>query len=238
MRWLTISMLLFAVTFGVQANTSSDEKDRSYYPSGTVHFEYARLGGRLHGTTREYYETGELKTEAIYKEGRLESQREFLRNGKLSSELRMVSGRRHETQIQYYPTGELFREYTLIDGVREGTEIDYYQNGRKKAERRYVNGRREGNAKGYHNNGNLQGDWEFKSDVPVGATIYYRSGEKWLDHSAFDEKGRLNGISYEYGRDGGLIARRFYENNQMIRRERIDGLAGRVMMFVSDLFFW
>lgn len=233
MRWLIAVLLFSFMNLSVYA---AEEKDKAYYPSGAIHFEYARMNGRLHGTTKEYFETGELKAEIVYKDGKLESKREFLRNGKLSNELRITGGKKYETQIQYYPTGELFRERSLVNGVLEGLETDYYQNGKKKAERRYENGRKEGNSKGYHNNGNLQGDWEFLNGVPVKATIYYRTGEKWLVHDAFDEQGNLNGITYEYGKDGGLIARRFYENNQMIRRERIEGFADRVMIFVNDLF--
>lgn len=227
MVWLFLSLNLT----GWAAAQDEKAKDKEYYDSGALHFEYSRLNNRLHGTTKEYYETGELKAEMIYKEGKLESKKEFLRNGRLKYELRITGGKRYETEIEYYRTGELFRERHLVNGVREGLEIEYYKNGKKKAERRYEAGKKEGNSKGYHSNGNLQGDWEFENGVPVKATIYYRSGEKWLEHVAFDERGNLNGVSYEYDKEGNLIARRYYDDNQMLRRERIQN-------WLDYLRFW
>jgi antitoxin component YwqK of YwqJK toxin-antitoxin module len=55
----------------------------------------------------------------------------------------------------------------------------------------------------------------------VSATIYYSTGEKWLVHKEFDKNGRLNGVSREYSKDGNLIAKRYYENDELIQRKRV-----------------
>jgi antitoxin component YwqK of YwqJK toxin-antitoxin module len=197
-----------------------DDESKEYYDNGALHFEYSYLDGQLHGTTKEYYETGEPKAEIVYDRGKQVSARYFLRNGKLERETRYVGGKKNETQMEYYTTGELFRERKFINGKLEGLEKEYYQNGKLKAERNYINGKKEGSAKGYHKNGNLQGDWIFQGGAPVSATIYYRTGELWLEHSAFDASGRLNGISLEYDKQGSLIAERYYVDDQLVKRKR------------------
>lgn len=199
---------------------NNEDEGKEYYDNGAIHFEYSYLDGQLHGTTKEYYETSEPKAEIVYDRGKQVSARYFLRNGKLEREIRYVAGKKNETQMEYYNTGELFRERKFVNGKLEGLEKEYYQNGKLKAERNYVNGKKEGSAKGFHKNGNLQGDWIFQNGVPVSATIYYRTGELWLEHTAFDTSGRLNGISLEYDKAGSLIAERYYVDDQLVKRKR------------------
>ncbi|HDN26259.1 MAG TPA: hypothetical protein ENG03_04035 [Thioploca sp.] len=105
--------------------------------------------------------------------------------------------------MAYYATGELFCQRTLVNGLREGLEVE------TKAERNYQNGKKVGSAKVFHSNDQLQGDWIFANGKPVSATIFYCSGEKWLVHTDFDDKGRLNGSVKS------MI------NNDMVKRERV-----------------
>jgi len=228
-------ILLSILSFLLIPMSLAAPKDKTYYDSGEIHFEYSYQAGKLNGITKEYFETGELKAEVNYRDGKLDWKKEYLRNGKLKHELRLSGGKKYETEIQYYPTGELFRERTLINGKRHGLEIDYYKNGKKKAERNYINGKKEGNAKGYHNNGNVQGDWYFEDGVPVKAIIFYRSGERWLEHTDFIA-GRLNGISQEYDKEGNLIALREYQEDQLIKRRRFRGWFGTVRGWFYSIF--
>jgi antitoxin component YwqK of YwqJK toxin-antitoxin module len=218
LKIIVLAMML-AVSMTAQPQEDKTEK---YYESGALQFQYSYRKGKLHGTTKEYYETGELKAEYNYKAGQLIAKKEFRHNGDLEYELKYEDGNKYETQIEYYTTGELFRQRTLVNGKREGLEIEFYRNGQKKAERNYIEGKKEGSAKGYHINGNLQGDWIFKNGEPVSATLYYSTGEKWLVHKDFDENGRLNGSSKEYDKQGSLMALRYYEDDEMIKRRRLN----------------
>ena len=218
--------VLFAVMLALSVTAQSQQPTIKRYESGAVQFEYSYRGGKLHGITKEYYETGEVKTEEHYKMGNLIAKKEFRRDGKPTYDMKLEDGKKMATQLQYYPTGELFRERALMDGLRHGLEIDYYRDGAKKAERNYLDGKKEGSAKGFHSNGNVQGDWIFENGEPIFATINYRGGQKWLVHSDFDEKGRLNGITKEYDKQGSLMAVRYYENNDMVKRVRVSSWLG------------
>ena len=65
-------------------------------------------------------------------------------------------------------------------------------------------------------------NWIFENGKPVSPIIFYRTGEKWLVHTDFDDQGQLNGVSKEYSKDGRLMALRYYENNELVKRERIN----------------
>jgi antitoxin component YwqK of YwqJK toxin-antitoxin module len=230
MRYLQFFALVLWM-FSLAVLAADGDKNITYYESGATQFEYNYLNGKLNGVSREYYDSGdakvkgELRAELTYRDGKLEAKKEYLRNGKLSNELRIADGKRYETQLAYYSgTDVLFRERHLVDGKLHGLEQEYYQDGKTlKAERNYVDGKKQGKAKGFHSNGNLQGDWDFAEGLPVKAVIFYRSGEKWLEHSHFLD-GRLNGVSKEYDKKGNLIAHRLYEDDRMVKRDRVTGL--------------
>ncbi|WP_062152090.1 toxin-antitoxin system YwqK family antitoxin [Beggiatoa leptomitoformis] len=226
MRFMKV--LLFPLLLGIAPVAYSEPTlpavgypEKEYYENGVVHFEYSYLNEKFHGQVREFYETGEKKGEFNFKEGNLVSSKEFLKDGKLEREIKIVGGNRQETQIQYYQTGEKLRERTLLNNKLNGQETEYYQNGQLKATRSYRNDKRDGYAKGYHNNGKLQGDWEFVDGEPVSALIYYRSGELWMKHHF--ENGKLNGITEEYDKDGKLVAERYYEDDRLVKRQRVTG---------------
>ncbi len=215
-----LKTLLFAIIL-VLSVTAHSETVKKFYESGAVHFEYNYLNGKLQGKSKEYYETSEIKSEYIYRSGKLIAKKDYRHNGDLQYELKYENGIKYETEIHYYATGELFRQRTLVNGKREGLEIDFYRSGQKKAERNYINGKKEGSAKGFHINGKVQGDWIFENGEPVSATIFYSTGDIWLIHEDFDERGRLNGVSKEYDKEGNLMALRYYKNNDMVKRKRV-----------------
>lgn len=213
MRWQIASLtLLLLMSFAAYA-----EQKKTFYDNGALHFEYDYVGEQLDGITKEYYEAGQKKAELIYEKGNLKLHREFLPDGRTKSELWFEQGEKHEISFEYYSSGTLFLERNLINGQFAGLEKEYYPDGVLKAERHYQAGKRHGNAKGYHDNGNLQGDWQFENGLPVAATIYYRTGEKWLEHTF--KQGKLNGITKEYDKEGRLIAERHYRDDTLTDRK-------------------
>jgi antitoxin component YwqK of YwqJK toxin-antitoxin module len=219
MRLLT-QIVLLAVMFVFSVMVQSEVTEK-YYESGALQFEYQKKNGKLHGISKEYYETGELKAEIAYKRGKLVAKKTHLRNGDMEYELKYENGKKLETRNEYYVTGEPFRRRTYINGKREKLEIEYYRDGKTKAERNYVNGKKKGSARGYYINGKLMGDWLFENDEPISATLFYKTGEKWIVHSHFDSKGRIEGVSKEYDKAGKLMALRFYKQNDMVKRTRV-----------------
>ncbi|MCK5524470.1 MAG: toxin-antitoxin system YwqK family antitoxin [Thiomargarita sp.] len=216
-----IKLVLLAVTLLCSVMVMAQQEPEEYYDSGALHFEHQFRNGKLY-SSKEYYDPTGIKAEMVYKANKLIAKKIFRRNGDLEYELKYDDGKKIETQIEYYSTtGEAFRRRTLVNGKRVGLEIEYYSDGQTKAERNYINGKKEGSARGYHLNGKLQGDWVFQNGEPILATLFYSTGEKWLIHTDFDEKGRLNGVSKEYDKEGKLMALRYYKKNDMVKRDRV-----------------
>jgi uncharacterized protein len=167
---------------------------------------------------KEFYDTGELKNEKVYVEGKLEKEKRFRIDGRVEYEMYYDGHKKIEKEAQFYASGELFRERTRIDGLMEGIEKDYYPSGKLKAERNYVSGKRSGKAQGFYENGQVQGDWRFVEGAPVSATIYHPNGQKNMVHEFSD--GKLNGWTKEYDVKGKLVAERLYKDDKMVKRVR------------------
>jgi len=205
------------IFFGV-SQLSFAKKEDSFYNDGQAQFVYSYKDNKLHGITREYYPSGELKVESSYEEGQLLNEKYYRLDGQIEYNLIIKDGVRYETLRKFHPSGKLFRKRHLVNGKQSGLEKEYYPTGKIKAERTYKNGKKQGMAKGYYDNGQVQGAWEFDKGVPVAATIFYPSGEKHLVHEF--KNGRIHGITKEYDKKGRLKARRHYKNDRLIKRVR------------------
>jgi len=208
-----VSILLLVIAAHVCA-----KEEKTLYPSGKIQTLRTYAGNQLHGPSKEYYENGNIKMESYYNRDVLESQKKYRADAQIEYDFLLKGNKKYEALREYHPSGKLFRERQLIDGIQEGLERDYYPDGNVKAERNYKNGKKQGSAKGYYKTGKIQGDWEFKNGVPVAATIFYPSGEKHLVHGFKD--GRIHGITLEYDKAGKLIAKRYYEEDKLVKRVR------------------
>lgn len=128
---------------------------------------------------KEYYESGQLKLEANFKDGK--------QNG---------------ISKAYYESGQLEGEGNFKDGKAEGISKAYYESGQLKQEVNYEDDKREGLAKEYYESGELQFEGNFKDDKPVGiGKTYdengniqyietYKKGQK-TNIKTYDENGKL-----------------------------------------------
>lgn len=107
----------------------------------------------FYGDLIELYETGELKGEASYKDGK--------KNG---------------PEKMYYLNGQLLVERNFKDGKIDGLQKNYYESGELEGELFYKDGKKEGIAKVYYKNGQLSGEWVFKDGVLMEQKSYAEDG--------------------------------------------------------------
>jgi len=106
---------------------------------------------------RTYYESGELKSEIPYE------------NGKKEGMVRV-----------YYKSGKLMQDDPYKNDKKEGIAKAYYESGELKAEAPYKNDKYEGIARIYHKNGNLWKERPFENGKLEGMEIVYsESGRLW-----------------------------------------------------------
>lgn len=132
---------------------------RGFPPAGEG---VARMG-RSEGLYRDYHPNGQLRTEATYRDGKLEGEYVTYYADSLASaphgreryRCRYVDGRRHGTARWWRSDGTPDTEAEYRNGKREGICLEYDDEGRLQLEIPYRDGRREGMGIRYETDGSL-----------------------------------------------------------------------------------
>jgi len=155
------------------------------------------------GIIKEYYQSGRLKAEWNYKNGKPEGLcKTYYESGELMFKYNYQGGKREGLTKSYYRNGRLKYEYNYRGGKLEGVIRKYYRNGKPAFEWNYKDGKREGITKSYYRNGSLKAEWNYRLDQLDGINrIYYRTGGiKYIDtykngqkvnRKAYDRRGKL-----------------------------------------------
>ena len=88
-----------------------------------------------------YHESGQLKAEYNYKNGKLDGfAREYYENGQLIAEGNYLNGKLEGISKMYYESGQLKSENSYKDNLLNGISKTYYENGQIKEELNYKDG--------------------------------------------------------------------------------------------------
>jgi len=133
---------------------------------------------------KNYYDDGEIKSEARYKDGKL--------NGSIK---------------EYYANGNLKREWNYKDGQLDGLDKSYFENGDIWIEKNYKNGKLNGLRKAYYSMdpsteqyGGIGVIETYKNDVLINSRQYDTSGKQTLNQdypyeAAFNDDNIEQGLS-------------------------------------------
>lgn len=152
--------------------------------------------GRRQGPWKEFYETGELRSEGSYKQGLREGDWIFYyRDGKEEQRGSYYKGKPEGDWKWTYNNGQTWREESFIDGYEEGLAVEYNDTGKVVSKGNYLAGEREGDwvidlgdhrEEGAYVAGQQQGIWK----------AYFPSGK--LKNEGKYEQGRESGKHTEY----------------------------------------
>ena len=110
------------------------------------------LTSSLNGKVVSYYENGQLRERANFKDGKEEGfWEEYYENGQLKSKVNYQDGKEEGFWEEYYENGQLKSKVNYQDGKEEGFWEDYYENGQLMM-------------KANHKDGELDGPWEKYSE--------------------------------------------------------------------------
>lgn len=202
-------------------------KDVFYDETGKVTNTHGGGDGSFH--SRNYFSTGQLRSEGNYKKGKSEGPWKFYsRFGVVISDYvykdNLLEGRAKD----YYPSGEIKIEADYKDGELHGYFREYYKNGKVKTEGWYQNGNREQQWLSYHPDGTLASDFYYRANVNVGrGSEYTPDGKKFVDIEV-DDEGSIAALQY-FNPQGtaGTVKRRenftdvyeeFYKNKKLKSR--------------------
>jgi len=97
------------------------------------------------GVWKEYYVTGELKSEGEYEDNiKVKSWNYFFANGKLEQKGNYVKGKPNSTWRWYFETGNLLREEIFLRGKEDGFFVEFNERSDTIAFGEYIDGEREG----------------------------------------------------------------------------------------------
>ena len=113
--------------------------------------------GRLHGASVCFYETGVVKEEHLFRQGKKEGrEREYSPEGVLIYEASLSDGVLQGVERQFSPAGTLLSEEMFEKGVRHGSSRQFYEDGAKKEEASFQHGLLEGKRYCWWENGTVQ----------------------------------------------------------------------------------
>lgn len=167
--------------------------------------------GRRQGPWKEYYETGELRSQGKYKDGGREGEWIFYyQNGKEEQRGTYHKGKPDGNWKWTYPNGQTWREEVFYDGLEEGMAIEYSDSGKVVAKGNYLSGEREGDwlidlgddrEEGTYIAGQRNGIW--KHYYPSGRLKFegkFEQGVETGKHTYFYEKGQVQEVgSFKFG---------------------------------------
>ena len=167
--------------------------------------------GRRQGPWKEFYETGELRSEGSYKKGKREGEWVFYyRDGKEEQRGSYNKGNPDGDWKWTYDNGQTWREEVFYDGLEEGLAIEYNDAGKVVSKGNYLSGEKEGEwfqdlgddrEEGTYVVGLRNGLW--KHYYPSGKLKFegkFEQGAENGKHSYYYESGQVQEIgSYKFG---------------------------------------
>ncbi len=192
--------------------------------------------GRRQGPWKEFYQTGELRSEGNYKKGLREGDWIFYyRDGKEEQRGGYYRGKPEGDWKWTYNNGQTWREESFIEGLEEGLAIEYNDTGKVVSKGNYLSGEREGEwvldlgdhrEEGSYVAGQKQGMW--KAYYPSGKIKYegkYEQGRESGKHTEYFESGQIRETgAYKFGlREGD-----WYSFNE-------EGIQTRVITYKQNL---
>ena len=190
--------------------------------------------GRKQGRWYTFYETGNLKTEVTYKDGKKNGYlKEYAENGDLLKISKYVDDeiqteaeeiQKPEIQNEYYPDGKVKISAMFRNGVPEGIRREYNSDGF--VEKAYLykqgviigegivkdDGNRDGPWKDYYPDGTLKAEGTYDDGKQVGEWKYYHSNGKTEQVGRFSRQGKFEGTWKWYFDNGQLLREESYRN--------------------------
>lgn len=152
--------------------------------------------GRRQGKWKEFYDTGELRSEGIYKENRREGEWVFYyRDGKEEQRGAYRKGLPDGDWRWLHNNGKLWREEVFYEGREDGISVEYNDTGAVVSKGQYIDGERDGQwiidigehrEEGEYRVGQRYGVWKY----------YFRNGKLKFEGKFMDGREEAEHISY------------------------------------------
>ena len=196
--------------------------------------------GKRQGLWREFYPTGELKSEGNYIDSKQDGGWKFyFENQKTEVEGRYKNGKKEGTWYWYYPNGEILQEENWNNGKLDGEFMEYNETGEITVKGEYIEGTEEGEwfyvqgkaiERGSYSDGMKTGLWitkwredgksiseiEYNQDLYHGKYTLYHSTGKIRETGKYADGERV-GIWHLYDEEGEILLTTVYVEGREIQ---------------------
>lgn len=176
---------------------------RSWWPSGQLKREYTWEMGKLHGTFRALYETGELKAEiTLQNHAMVGFHKMWYKNGHMKS------------QWSYWEDNLHRGTYACKNGLSQ----DWYENGQLQLQSFWKEGKLHGIYQGWYEDGQIACEKMYHENREVGVSKFWYPNGQLKEENIYDDWiGSV--ISWGWNEGGQLISIRTYKG----RHDCLDG---------------
>lgn len=199
--------------------------------------------GVKQGLWKEYYDTGELRSEGKYEDGvRVGDWKYYYKNGKTEQKGKYVKGKPEGDWRWFHENGNPWREEVYFKGREDGASVEYndtglvvakgeyiegekagkwvYEYGDHREEGSYKDGLRDGEWKSWYKNGDLSFEGKYVNGLEEGKHKWYYDNKKVREEGKYI-LGSKEGVWKKYDSDGIEAIEITYLNNKEIK---IDGI--------------
>ena len=196
------------------------------------------LGNIPDGEVKEFNENGSLKTEAHYKNNKLNgSVLRYDDNGVLLSREEYVNGIL-QGPAEYFTTlkhDTLHAQCTYKNSLLDGKRTVKQKDGTLRQEETYKHGRLHGRRTIYYPNGWKESESTFENGKLHGERLlYFPTGELW--YREHYDKGRLDGERFGYFASGKVHLEEFYTEGMLEGRRSVYAESGELLC--SEEYHW
>jgi len=183
-----------------------------YFENGNPSSYENYINGLAEGLVSSFYYAGSARSISNYKAGKKDGEvKEYYSNGKPESVASYTNGVLNGVSKVYFKSGGIKEVEQYSNGKAEGPYKAYHENGTIATEGQYVKDNAEGEWKYYYDSGKLEEKHNYINSLEDGLhEEYYESGQ--LSGSYPTKKGKINGESNLFDKDGKIYAKDIYDN--------------------------
>ena len=193
---------------------------KEYYGSGNLRSEGMYENGLRTGKWKFYYENGNLEQEGKYTKSQKPTGlwKWYYENGKILREEIFLNGVEEGLLIEYSDSGKIITKGEFYNGEKEG--VWFYELGDHKEEGEYKGDRRVGVWKHYYSNGNLNFEGKYTDGLPDEKHVYYYANGKKMVEGKY-VMGEKEGEWKHYNSAGEIVVEIKYKNGI---EKKVDGV--------------
>ena len=191
---------------------------KEYDENGQVRLDANYENNLLEGTLLRYNELGQLLSNEVYTEGKLNGPAQYFTyfpRGIITVQTNYKNAQLDGEWVSSFPTGQPCIKAFYKEGKLQGERLTLYNNGTTNIKETFEKGKLDGVRFIYYEDGNLWYQENYTNGELEGARYgFFTNGNKFLEE--FYRNGKLDGYRKTYSEDGHLLSNEEYQDGTLV----------------------